>query len=214
MRLYQFPYSPFAAKVRKCLELKRLDFEVVDVPYLDRRQLIELTGGSVQIPVLVDGSHVISESAMMTAYLDEKYAPSLRAGPSAGPAVVFEQWADAVLEDVVFRWSAPAIEDRIGDWNGGRADARAFYRLIKERKYGAGCLDLWRSGAADLSRRAAQLLAPLCQTLESRPYLLGEVPTLADAAVWGQLNMVEQAMPGSARRIAPTLNAWYLRLEA
>jgi glutathione S-transferase len=37
MRLFQFSYSPFAAKVRACLELKGVAFEPVEVPYLDRR---------------------------------------------------------------------------------------------------------------------------------------------------------------------------------
>src|SRR5512140_3130528 len=100
MRLHQFPYSPFAAKVRKCLELKGIAFEVVNVPYLDRRELVELTGGTLQIPVLEDGARVMDESARITAYLDETYQPSLREVPLS---VVIEGWADNVLEDVTFR---------------------------------------------------------------------------------------------------------------
>src|SRR5512141_542447 len=100
MRLLQFAYSPFAAKVRKVLELKGLEAEIVNVPYLDRRELVALTGGSLQIPVLEDGGRVMDESARITAYLDETYAPSLRQDPLS---VVIESWADNVLEDVTFR---------------------------------------------------------------------------------------------------------------
>src|SRR4051812_41867507 len=99
MKLFQFAYSPYAAKVRKCLELKHLAYEIVEVPYLDRRELMAVTGGSVHVPVLVDGRTVVTDSPRITAWLDEHHAPSLRPGALAGPAVVFEQWADQVLED-------------------------------------------------------------------------------------------------------------------
>ena len=44
MRLHGFSYSSFVAKVRKCLGLKGLAFEM-GVPYLGRRELVALTGG-------------------------------------------------------------------------------------------------------------------------------------------------------------------------
>jgi glutathione S-transferase len=213
MRLFQFSYSPYAAKVRKCLELKGLAFEVVEVPYVDRRELIALTGGSVHIPVLVDGPTVVTDSPRITAWLDERHAPSLRPGALAGPAVVFEQWADQVLEDAAFRLAAPEVELRMAAANGGREDARAMFRMIKERKFGPGCLDAWRAGAAELSARLGTLLKPLAVTLESQPFLLGERATLADAAVWGELYMVDAVMPAELARQPASLRSWYARVR-
>ena len=214
MQLFQFRYSPFAAKVRKCLELKRVLFDVVEVPYLDRRELVAVTGGSIQIPVLVDGDRVIADSARITAYLDERYAPSLRPDAVAGPASALEQWADNILEDVAFRWAAPGVQDRISDWNGGRADVRAFYTVMKERRYGAGCVDAWRRTEPELATQFTDLLAPLAKTLAQRPFLLGDEPTVGDTAVWGQLQMIEAALPGKLAPAAPGLMDWYRRLEA
>jgi glutathione S-transferase len=214
MRLYQFRYSPYAAKVRLCLQLKRLPFDIVEVPYLDRRELMSVTGGSIQIPVLTDGDKVLLESAHITGYLDERYAPSLRPGTWEGPAVALEQWADSVLEDVAFRWAAPGIQDQIADWNGGRPDARAFFTVIKERKFGAGCVDSWRRSEHELASRCAELLAPMARTLEMRPFLLGDVPTVGDAAVWSQLYMVSVALPGRIEKVVPRMMDWYRRLEA
>src|SRR6266567_188195 len=97
MRLFQFAYSPFVAKVRKCLELKELEYEAVDVPYLDRRDLIALTGGYGYVPVLEDGGRVVTDSSRITAYLDERYPPSLRAGPLGPLTVIVEQWAEGPL---------------------------------------------------------------------------------------------------------------------
>jgi glutathione S-transferase len=209
MRLLGFCYSPFVAKVRKCLELKGLACDAVEVPYLDRRQLVALTDGSVHVPVLEDGGRVITESARITAYLDERYAPSLRGDPLA---IVLESWADSILEDVAFRLAAPGLEARMAEWNGGREDAAAMFRVVKERKFGAGCVDAWRRESATLSRRTAELLAPLAQLLATRPFLLGEAPSLADAALYGQLHMVEAGSPGWIAASAPALRGWWERI--
>jgi glutathione S-transferase len=206
MKLYQFRYSPYAAKVRKCLELKRLAYEIVEVPYLDRRELVALTGGYAHVPVLVAGGEVLCDSARITAWLDEKHAPSLR---KDGAAVVFEQWADAILEDQAFRLAAPAMELQIAELNGGREDARAMYRLVKERKFGVGCIDAWRKDERGFASRVSALLAPL----RAEPFLLGEEATLADAAVWGNLHMIECVTPGRAVELAPHLAEWYRRLD-
>ncbi len=208
MRLHQFPYSPFAAKVRKCLELKGLAFEVVNVPYLDRRALVALTGGTLQIPVLEDGQRVMDESARITAYLDETYAPTLRHEPLAP---VLEGWADNVLEDTAFRLASPGILDRMAEIEG-RADAPAFFRLTKERKFGPGCVDAWRGAERALADRVVALLRPIGRALADRAFVLGAGPTVADAAIYGQLFMLEFALPGFVRRELPGLAPWFARL--
>jgi glutathione S-transferase len=210
MRLHGFSYSPFVAKVRKCLELKGLAFEMVEVPYLDRRELVALTGGSVHVPVLEDGGHVVTDSARITAYLDERYLPSLRTDPLA---VVLEGWSDGVLEDVAFRLATPGLEARFAELNGGREDARALFRVMKERKFGAGCVEAWRKESEALSARVAELLAPLARSLSARPFLLGAAPSLADAAVYGQLHMLECGAPGWVAARVPALSGWWMRIS-
>ena len=214
MKLFQFAYSPYAAKVRKCLELKGLGFEVVEVPYLDRREVARLTGGIIMTPILADGDQVVCDSPRITEYLDQRYAPSLRPPPLGAAAAVFESWSDSVLEDVAFRLASPACEKRIAALNGGREDARAMYRFVKERKFGAGCIDAWDQSAPELRARLFTLLAPLVRTLEAQPFLLGARPTLADAAVWGNLHMLEWATPGWIAANVPELLPWYARVGA
>ena len=213
MKLFQFAYSPYAAKVRKCLECKGIAAELVEVPYLDRRELVRLTGGIIMVPVLADGDTVVCDSARITEYLDQRYAPSLRPPALAAAATAFEGWADNVLEDVAFRLASPGCEKRIAALNGGRDDARAMYRFVKERKFGAGCIDAWDKGAPELRARLAALVAPLVRTLEAQPFLLGARPTLADAAVYGNLYMLEWATPGVIAEHIPALAGWYARSE-
>jgi glutathione S-transferase len=210
MRLFQFAYSPFAAKVRRCLELKGLACEAVEVPYLDRRELVEVTGGSVHVPVLVDGEEVVKDSARITAYLDRRYPPSLR---SDALAVVLESWADELLEEVAFKVACPGIEDKVAALNG-REDARAMFRLVKERRYGPGCIEAWRREAEERSEALVALLAPVGRVVAARPFLLGEAPSLADAAVYGQLYMVESAVPGYIPARLPALRDYWERVRS
>ncbi len=208
IRLHQFVHSPYAAKVRKCLELKGLAFEVVEVPYMDRRELVALTGG-ILVPAIEDGGKGMAESARITAYLDERYAPSLREDPRA---VVMEGWADNVLEDVAFRIASPGLQDRFAELQGGRQDAAALFRLLKERKFGPGCIEAWRANQAALTGRLRELLEPIESAVAGGGFVLGGAPSLADAAIWGELWMLEVGLPGFVDRTLPGLSAWYRRV--
>ncbi len=170
-----------------------------------------LTGGTLQIPVLEDGAQVMDESARITAYLDQAYSPSLREDPLA---VVLESWADNVLEDVTFRLGSPGVLDRFAELEGGRVDAPAFFRLVKERRWGPGCIDTWRASERALADRVIALLRPIGHALGGRPFLLGQRASLADAAVYGQLFMVEIGLPGFVERELPALAGWYRRIAA
>ena len=209
MRLFQFSYSPFAAKVRVCLKLQRIDCELVDVPYTDRKELIAVSGG-VGIPVLVDGATVITDSPRITAYLETKTkGPSLRAHPLAP---LLEQWADNWLEETAFRLACPGLEDRMGQTQG--EEARLMFRLVKERRYGAGCIAQWRADQAKYTAETKALLAPVIAAVTATGFVLGDRVSVADAAVVGQLAMVEAALPGWVQRELPSLSTWYESLRA
>ncbi|HUK65931.1 MAG TPA: glutathione S-transferase family protein [Anaeromyxobacteraceae bacterium] len=210
MRLFQFSYSPFAAKVRRCLELKGLAYEAVEVPYLDRRELVASTGGYAHVPVLVDAGEVVTDSARITAYLDRRYPPSLRSDPES---VLVEQWADNLLEDAAFKVACPGLEDRMAAWNG-REDARAIFRLMKERRYGLGCIERWRREAEGRCEELVAMLGPVVALVAERPFLLGGAPTLADASVYGQLFMIEAAAPGFIPARLPALRDWWERVRS
>jgi glutathione S-transferase len=214
IRLFSFAYSPFAAKIWKCLDFKGLPYELVEVPYLDRRELIQLTGGSIMVPVLVDGSRVVKESAKIAEYLDERYTPSLRPGKLRLQATVFERWSDVCVEDTVFRLAIVGIDRRVAALNGGREDARALWRFTKERKFGVGCIEAWAGQRGALIEQLHEILAPVGDAFATQPYLLGDQPTLADAALFGNMWMLEWAEAGFVRTQLPALHAWYERVLA
>jgi glutathione S-transferase len=208
MRLLQFSYSPFAAKVRFCLKAKQLACEVVEVPYTQRAELVKVSGG-VGVPVLVDGATVVSDSPRITEYLETKGGPSLRLHPLA---TVLEQWADNWLEETAFRLACPGLEDRMGADQG--EEARLMFRLVKERRYGAGCISAWRADQARYAMDTKVMLAPIVEAVRASGFVLGREVSVADAAVAGQLFMVEVALPGWVKNELPALSEWFERVKS
>ena len=51
IRLYQFATSPFCAKVRKILDFKGIDYEAVEVDYVERKELV-IASGQMMVPAL------------------------------------------------------------------------------------------------------------------------------------------------------------------
>ena len=208
MKLYRFPYSCYALKVQCLLGLAGLRAEVEDVPYGDRSALVELTGGYMHVPVLVDAAGTVHVDSRTIAQFLVAQAPNLVPSPLEGPVWAYADWCDQVLEDACFKLAAPGVRRRFA-----RPADRALYSLIKERKYGTGCVESWEQSAADLLQRARVALAPSEQTLRTGPFVFGERATLADAALWGQLAMMRYAgIPPEA--VGNSFPAWTARLEA
>jgi len=212
MRLYRFNYSPYARFVQAAIELAGVPCDVIDVPYGDRDELATLTGGTIQVPVLVgdDGTVLTDSRRIMTALVagDPRFAGLVPAA-LAGPIWAYVDWAGNVLEDVAFRIATPGIAPRFP-----RPFERALFVFIKERKFGAGCVDAWKRDADGLAARLAELLAPTAETLRARPYLFGDAATLADAALHGQLAMLEIGAPDRVAELDPAILGWKTRFEA
>jgi glutathione S-transferase len=209
MKLYRLPHSPFARKVQMLLDLLGRPYTAVDLPFSDRTELATLTGGYIQVPVLVDDDgKVVCDSRKICEHLLVGAArEALVPAPLDGPVWAYADWCDGPLEDVVFRIFSPQV--RAGWKNAGD---RALYVFIKERKFGVGCVDAWARDRQALLARAAALLAPSVRTLEAQSFLFGARPSLADAALYGVLAATlaaEGELPAAFRPLAP----WMQRLE-
>jgi glutathione S-transferase len=211
MRLYRFRYSPYARKVQALLDWRGEQYELVEVPYSDRQELATVTGGYIYVPVLITNSgDVLKESRDICEHLvsdarGQRIVPS----PFEGPIWAYHDFVDGPLEDVLFRIGSPSVQRR---W--ATAGDRALYTLIKERKFGAGCVDAWLRERDSLLARARSLLAPTLRTLSQRPFLFGDSPTLADAALLGNCLMLEEGDPELLTRLAPELVEYTARANA
>jgi glutathione S-transferase len=211
MKLYRFRYSPYARKVQMALDLLGIRHEVIEVPYLDRTELVRLTGGYLQVPVLVDedGAVVFDSRAILERLITSPRGVRLVPSPWEGPIWAYHDFVDGPLEDVLFRIGSPAVRDAWPD-----PAARALYVYIKERKFGAGCVDAWQKGQGELIAQARKLLAPSFRSLAARPFLFGDEPTLADVALYGQCAMLREASPALLPRVSEDLAAFAARLDA
>jgi glutathione S-transferase len=54
MRLYRFDASCYARKAQMVLDLLGRRYECIDMTYGNRSELASLTGGYIQVPVLLD----------------------------------------------------------------------------------------------------------------------------------------------------------------
>jgi glutathione S-transferase len=211
MKLYRLRYSPFARKVQMLLELIGLPHELVEINYGERSELAQLTGGYIYVPVLLldDGSVIVESRRICEHLLRGSATQQLVPSPLEGPIWAYADFCDGPLEDVLFRVASPAIREAWPTpWE------RALYNLTKERKFGAGCVDAWLREQPSLLERARQLLAPTLCTLEQQPFIFGARPTLADAALYGNLAMLSEADPALLRSLSPGLPAYQARVEA
>ncbi len=193
------------------LDLLGRPYEVVEVAYADRGDLARATGGYIYVPVWVDaaGKVTVESRSICELLLAEGQGAWLTPAPLEGPVWAYADFCDGPLEDLMFRIASPQIRDAWQD-----PGERALYTLLKERKFGAGCIDQWQRDKASLLARARHLLAPSLRTLERVPFLFGEAPTLADAALYGNLACIHEGDASFVRALAPAFEPYMARLEA
>src|SRR5256885_6321658 len=134
MKLHRLRYSPYARKVQMVLDLLGTPYQLVEVPYGDRRALARLTGGYIYVPVLEDddGKPIVESRVICEHLLARPGGERLVPAPLEGPIWAYHDFSDGPLEDLAFRIGSPSIRDAWSD-----PFERALYVLIKERKFGA-----------------------------------------------------------------------------
>src|SRR5678815_5265414 len=113
-----------------------------------------------------------------------------------------------IRDSVLFRLASPAVRAK---WP--TAWEKALYTLIKERKFGAGCVDAWEAGRAELIERGRRVLEPMRQTLAAQPFVFGDAVTLAEASLYGQWAMIEAESPELLDQSSPAFVAHARRVE-
>ncbi|MGE5721826.1 MAG: glutathione S-transferase family protein [Sphingomonadales bacterium] len=210
MKLYRFQYSCYARKVQMLLDLVGASYAVVEVPFSDRSELAALTGGYIQVPVLVDeaGKVIVDSRSICQRLLQGTRGAALVPAPWQGPIWAYADWCDGPLEDVCFRLASPGIRARME-----RPVDRALFTFIKERKFGRGCVDEWERSIPALLDRTVELLGPTVETLHQQPFIFGASPTLADAALYGQCWMMRWASAAFLPAFGEAIPLWMNRLE-
>lgn len=190
--LYDNPFSPFARKVRMALRVKGLAFESVDALALSEHERLVRVNPRAEVPVLVDGDLVVTQSAEIVAYLEDRSPtpalmpadPELRAKARAWQRVA-DTTLDAVIHDVSL-WTWPTHH---------RTDAPP-----------AG---LVAAGRRDLE----EILAGLEAALDPRGFVCGAL-SVADLALFPHVSSLKAlGLPLDAARL-PNLARWNREMRA
>src|SRR5215469_16385501 len=120
MRLYQFATSPFCAKVRKILDFKGIDYEVIDVDYVERKELV-MVSGQMMVPALTLETGETLVDSERIALMVEEHDPEPTIFPHAwrGVHLALARYFDTELEDALFR---AAIPYELAHYRGQGAD--------------------------------------------------------------------------------------------
>jgi glutathione S-transferase len=183
-KLYQFVGSPFCAKVRKLLAFKGVEFEVIEVDYIERKELV-IASAQVTVPALtLESGETIVDSARIATRLEELFPePTIFPPGWRGVHIALADYIDNQLEDVLY---PVALADELAYHVREGADRAALWRYIRERKFGAGFVERTIANTTANWERARSALAPFEEQLASHPFLTGRIG-LADFALYGQL---------------------------
>ncbi|KVL47992.1 glutathione S-transferase [Burkholderia territorii] len=187
IRVYSFPLSGHAHRVRLFLSLLGLPFDTVDV---------DLAGGAQrepaflalnplgQVPVIDDDGTVLADSNAILVYLAKRYGDA--------------HWLpdDAVGAATVQRWLSYAA----GPIASGPAAARLVTVFSAPLDHDAA------------KRTAAKILAAIDQELAGKAFAAGEQPTIADVAAYTYIAHAPEG--GVSLEPYPHVRAWLARVEA
>ena len=220
--LHQYRVSPFAAKVRRCLYYKGVDFEVVDYGLTGMRKIRKLNPRA-KAPILEHRGRLIPDSTDIVRYLDVTYPdkPVIPASDAdAALAHVLEDWADESLYfyDLTMRsWpnNATLLADDLVMSDTGIAK-RFFHRIIPgalaKQAHGQGTGRKERAAVCEDAERHFQAIDTL---VTESGWLAGGQLSIADIAVASMCTVLERAEEAKASmENYPTLMAWRERVDA
>jgi glutathione S-transferase len=183
-RLFQFYPSAPCAKIRKILEFKGLAYDIVEVDYLNRAELLAVSG-QLMVPALqFPASEVAVDSGWIVRRLEELYPePAVLPPTSRGLHLALTRYFEGALGEALLRVAIPDLLEfyrRQGDQQA------AFFQLLHDNKYGAGFCERMATEHESNLQEAMEMLAPMDEALGEKAFLLGRLG-LADFALYGQL---------------------------
>ena len=186
IELIQFPWSPFCIVQRRILEFSGTKFKITNIANGDRSLVWRLSKQRYYgVPIIRDGKSVVfevnEESQVIAKYLDSKLKLGLFPWDHEGVQSILWRYIESDIEGCGFKLNDVYWKELVPT-----SDHLRFVRH-KERKFGRGCLDQWRSQRKDLLAQIEQRLVPFEEMLIYKPFLLDERPRFVDFDLYGML---------------------------
>lgn len=211
--LHHYPTSPFAEKVRLVLGYKSLTWKSVLIPSISPKpELVALTGGYRKTPVLQVGADIYCDTALICDVLEHlQPEPSIYPEPSKGMSRTLAHWADHTLfwTAMAFNMQPKGIEQLFG---GGSPEAAKLFGEDR-RAMSAG---MTRLKSADAAAAYKSYLRRISDMLDDWDFLLGEVPSIADFAMYHPLwfTRTRTSVLADVLDATPSVIDWMDRMSA
>ena len=212
IELFQIPWSPFCLVQRRILEYAGVSFKAINVPVMDRSLIWRLTRQRYyNVPIVRDGRMVVFETdhgtQIIAKYLDGKFELNLFPTSFRGVDRILWRMIEDAIEDACFKLNDVYWEEFVPK------SERLAYLRRKERKFGRGCLEQWRSGQAQLLKQLTDALVPFECMLAGRPYLLQARPHFLDFDLWAMLANFLYTDHYQFPAVHSNLNEWFARMS-
>jgi glutathione S-transferase len=173
-------FSPYCWRIRMALAHK--DVPVRTIPWRFSDKSVIAFSGQGRVPVIKDGSKVVSDSWAIATYLEGRYddRPSLF-GCEMGQAhaLFINAWTDEVMQPAIARLIIRDVFDVLDPKD------RPYFRKTREERFGMK-LDQVQAGREERLPAFRASLAPLRTTIGRQEWMGGgDGPSYADYIVFG-----------------------------
>jgi len=211
--LHHYPTSPFAEKIRLILGYKKLAWQSVVIPMImPKPDLTALTGGYRRTPVLQVGADIYCDTALIADVLDKMApTPSLYPSPVNGACRIVAQWADSQVFPAAMAYNfQPA---GIAQVFAGVPE-EAVQAFVADRAAMRGSAPRMAIGEGTSTYKSQ--LRRLSDMLTEHPYLMGDLPTIADFSAYHPLWFTVERTPSLAGILeaTPLLKDWMARMKS
>jgi glutathione S-transferase len=194
------------------LKFSGAKFKSIDVSSTDRSLVWKLTKEkSYGVPLIRDGKKVIFESGDdsqdIAKYLDAKLKLNLFPAAREGEQSILWRYIENEIEGATFRLNDIYLREFVP-----KPEIVSFIRH-KERKFGRGCIEQWRSERNDWLKKLEMNLVPFEQMLAHTKFLLDENPLFVDFDLFGMLENFLFTGHYQLPKSQPHLRAWHQRMK-
>jgi glutathione S-transferase len=176
-----FRFSPYCWRTKLALAHKNLPFETIPWRFTEKNRIA--FSGQKQVPVLVDGGTVVTDSSAIADYQEAHYPNEASLfGDAAARALTYfiRKWTEDTLHPTIVKIVLPDIFKIL------HPKDQLYFRETREASQGLTIEALAAQRPAHLPAFHAALV-PLRHTLERQPFVAGAAPAYADHIVFGAL---------------------------
>mgnify|MGYP001810240362 FL=1 len=222
--LWQFEVSPYCDKIRRLLRYKGQPFQIREVSIADaiasKHKAISPTG---KLPALEIDGRVIIDSTDIAYALEQRFPdpPVIPKDPKAKALMhVIEDWADESLYfyEIAIRCGFPENAAQRG--RDLTAHDTGFMKAILASQAPKAVMKIaqtqgiGRKDKATILSETERHLDAIAGLLGSNPWLVGDHLSLADLAVFAQVNCFRpDASVGAMITARPGVDAWLTRVD-